>query len=120
MSASIRIVLMASLALGCMPAHAQSPDRCPGDVDTVVAFERDGNVRGYIGIDVDTDRAYYCDDRGISWTANYVRTSDGFEFDLLARNGIWRRTMRPDNGALVDTWIRDGSRFRTVDVTAAR
>ena len=110
---------MAPLMAGAAIAHAQTLEQCPDDVDTVVAFERDGDVRGYIGIDVDTDTASYCDDRGISWTANYVQTADGFDFDMLARNGTWRRTMRLHNGELVDSWSRGGSEFRTVEVTSS-
>ena len=69
MSASIRIVLMASLALGCMPAHAQSPDRCPGDVDTVVAFERDGALMA---------RFFFVED------------PDGYKIEVLQRHGRYQ------------------------------
>ena len=112
-------ICMALLMAGAATAEAQSPEQCPHDGDVVIAFERDGEVRGYMGIDVDTDTATYCDDRRISWAANYVRTADGFDFDMLARNGIWRRTMRPDNGQLADSWARDGSQFRTIVIVGA-
>ena len=113
--------MTAILLLCSVPVAAQTPWTCPDGTDVVVAFKRDGNVRGYVGIDVDSNTAHYCSgDRNTSWAANYAPTVEGFDFDLLARNGTWRRTMSEVDGELVDTWNVEGSEFRTVVVHDVR
>ena len=64
-----------------------------------------------MGIDVEADIAYRCDGSGTNWPARYSTTADGFNFDMLARNGYFTRNMRPMDGKVMDTWTVGGNQF---------
>lgn len=101
--------LVFAASLWATPIMAQP--NCPPGVDITTAFARGDEVLAYIGIDIDADTAHYCDGSGTQWPAKYAATTEGFTFEMLARNGFWPRTMRPIDGKVADTWAARGQRF---------
>lgn len=117
--------VVAALAIAALPPIVSAtPEHydCPPSVDVVVAFERNGEVRGHIGIDRDTDSAQWCGLTGGPWIARLSipphAHSGEFEFDVRSRTGVHRRVMRQTDGEIVDSWQRFGDRYRTVVVYA--
>ena len=100
-----------ALLLSASESKAESCNR-----DILVNFLKAGKVIGTMAIDIAQNRVCRLDGKG-TWPARYKKTDGGFEFDMRARNGTFRRQMRSDDsGEISDHWWSGGVQFKAVVV----